>query len=239
MADPESGPKKLSGGAIAGIVIGLLALFTLIMGAVILFLRRRKQQKSHDTSSSGPHGDGDLPEFVAPGLQPYANSSAHPSQTNITKLPPVITEKTNTPSLRTGVSPVPTTPTQPNRNELFLVNHSNNRTSDVSELISPQMHQQGNRDTYTTTSSTTYPRSPLSELASFETPHQSTINHGVSSVYASGQEPEYQPTDRDSQVARLEAENAMLDKLKARQLAQIEQEQANLQAELVRLRGNR
>lgn len=239
--EPEPEPKpKLSGGAIAGIVVGVLAFFVLLIGAIFLCLRRRKKKADHNGAASGPHAGGDLPEFVVPGSQPYANSSPHHSQT---KIPPVIIEKTNTPSLRTAVSPVPTTPTQTDTNELFFPTHTANRTSDVSELASTQqMHHQSNRDTFATTSSATYPRSPLSELASFESPHQSTTNHIVSPVFTStsiGQEPVYQSSDRDSQVARLEAEKAMLDKLKARQLAQIEQEQANLQAELERLRRSR
>lgn len=212
--DPGSEPKKkLSGGAIAGIVIGALAFFLLLVGAVLFFLRRRKQQANHGMSASGPHHGGDLPEFVAAGPQPYANSTAYESHT---KLPPVTAEKANTPSLRTGVSPIPTTPTQADPSELFFPATTTQRTSDVSELASPQQnHHQTNRDTYSTTTSATYPRSPLSEMTSFDSPH-------------------------DSQVAKLEAEKAALEEriARMRQLAQMEEEQAGMRAELERLRGS-
>ncbi|KAH7395226.1 hypothetical protein DE146DRAFT_100755, partial [Phaeosphaeria sp. MPI-PUGE-AT-0046c] len=200
--------KTLSGGAIAAIVIGVLALFVLLAGAVFFFLRRSRQQANNNMSISGPHNGGDLPEFVAP----YANSTAHQSAT---KIPPVITEKIHSPSLRTAVSPGPATPTQTDTAELFF-SHPPQRTSDISELASPtQNHHQSMRDTYSTTTSATYPRSPLSELASFESPH-------------------------DSQVARLEAEKLALEEriARMRQLAQMEEEQARMRVELEGLRGS-
>ncbi|KAF1919818.1 hypothetical protein BDU57DRAFT_513113 [Ampelomyces quisqualis] len=188
-APVEPRKKKISGGAIAGIVIGALALIALIIAC--LFIHRRKR-KSIVTSQHHNNIDNGLPEFV-----PYGDHQAE------AKVPPVSTSVVGTPTL------VNSSPHQTDRNTVF---------SERSHL-SMAPHS---------------PHQPefIPSRQSHVPPAYFNDMHSTSGAASPA------PT---SNVARLEADKAALEERIARMryLAQMEEEQANMQAELERMRAGK
>lgn len=183
----DQGKKKFPAGAIAGIVIGFLALIALIVGC--LFIRRRKQKRGI-TSQHHNNIDTGLPEFV-----PYGDHATE------TKAPPVSTSVAGTPTL------VSSSPHTTNRDTMFT-----DRSHMSMAQYSPQQ-----------------PEFIPSRQPHVPPAYMHDVNASSGAVGSS-------PT---SNVARLEADKAALEERIARMryLSQMEEEQANMQAELERMRA--
>lgn len=95
---PDSEPKKkLSGGAISGIVIGVLALVLLLLfiGIIICTRRRTQRRQTNNIAMLARDGDRTLPGFEDPYSDPGAHQSAKKNW-------PVTTKKNEAPSLKTA-----------------------------------------------------------------------------------------------------------------------------------------
>jgi hypothetical protein len=92
----EPSPKKLNGGAIAGIVIGVLAAMALI-GAGIFFLRRRRRRQQHPATANINEEDTKTSD---PKSGQYVNVPQNPDH-HLSELPTV----SNTPELYTDYNP--------------------------------------------------------------------------------------------------------------------------------------
>jgi hypothetical protein len=229
----NSGKSHLSVGSIAGIAIGGLSLVLL---AVVFFLfHRRKQSKraiplrprSHQSSDAG------LPELVTADMNPYDYDKSHEldareSQMTATTYPvpvelqaPVHTdaELDSSPRIEletsTAISPIP---------EI-----QQNRPTPYSVYLLPELHS-SSRIPHETPNVTIPRNLPAHLYNEHGSPSQErNIDHLPVS------------NNRESQVTQLKASKALLDERIARErrLAQMEEEQANIQKEIERLRSSK
>jgi hypothetical protein len=204
--------RKASGGAIAGIVIAILALLSLV--ALFFFIRRKKRA----SSSSSDH-----PELVSTfgNEKPGAKALYHTSQDTTPRSgqPEYMPVNTNLPTQNyqhgTGIPVYVPAPYNPSPTQAYSANGSV-----VSALPEHQISPAVSQRPYSVTSNTQF-SSPPSQLPS---PYVSDVGGNRDSM---------------SEVARLEADKALLEEriARARGVAEMEEEQERVRKRIEGLRS--
>jgi hypothetical protein len=211
-----SSKKKLSGGAIAGIVIGILALLSLLF--LFFFIRRKKRTSDPNT---------DHPELVStsfgnekPGAKaPYQTSQDTTPRSGQPEYMPISTNSPPTQHYHnTSGMPVYTpAPYNTSSSQAYSTNESI-ISALPEQQISPAVSQ---RPYSSVTSNTQFSSTP----SQFPSPYVSGVGENRDSM---------------SEVARLEADKALLEEriARMRSVAQMEEEQERVRRRIEELKGS-
>jgi hypothetical protein len=210
----SSSKSNLSPGAIAGIVIGIVALLA-FAGLLFFFLRRRKARQTPTTTTGA-----DMPELVSTDMHTFGTANSQfPSPAKA----PFDTTQETTP--RTSHQPDTYLPVPTTTTTNTYATESNHRSSDASGVPELLIHSP---------SPDSPSQRPYSDVPSHSTSQFSSPNMPFASPFAS------ENGDRgSSEVERLEKDKRVLEEriARMRSIAQMEEEQERVRARIEALRS--